>query len=126
MTSCHNIPQLALVFIIGIARNADQLDAVGIAQRAAEIPAVLLNQRLCGVRFFDMQPAPRLLADLFPIQARRHDPLAGALVQVVHLFLSLGKGKTNLLGGQVRRVAVQRIHDAGNKTVCCGAAGLRR
>ena len=44
MTSCHNIPQLALVFIIGIARNADQLDAVGIAQRAAKIPAVLPNQ----------------------------------------------------------------------------------
>ena len=106
MTSCHNIPQLPLVFIIGIARNADQLDAVGIAQRAAEIPAVLLNQRLCGVRFFDMQPAPRLLADLLSVQPGGHDPLAGALVQVVHLFLSLGKGKTNLLFGKVGSVAI--------------------
>ena len=61
MTSCHNIPQLALVFIIGIARNADQLDAVGIAQRAAKIPAVLPNQRFCRVRFFDMQSAPGFL-----------------------------------------------------------------
>ena len=101
MTSCHNIPQLALVFIIGIARNADQLDAVGIAQRAAKIPAVLPNQRFCRVRFFDMQSAPRLLADLFAVQPGRHDPLAGALVQIVHLFLRLGKGKADLLGGQV-------------------------
>lgn len=123
MTSCHNIPQLALVFIIGIARNADQLDAVGIAQRAAKIPAVLPNQRFCRVRFFDMQSAPRLLADLFAVQPGRHDPLAGALVQIVHLFLRLGKGKADLLGGQVRRVAVQRFHNAGDKTVGRCAAG---
>ena len=48
----------------------------------------------------------------------------GALVQIVHLFLSLGKGKEYLLFGQIGSVAVQRIHNARNKSVCCGTAGL--
>lgn len=44
MSSCHTIPQLPLVFIIGIAGDADQPDTVGVTQGAAEIPAVLLYE----------------------------------------------------------------------------------
>ena len=40
--------------------------------------------------------------------------------------MGLGKGEAYLLLGQVGGVAVQRVHDAGNKTVRCGTAGLRR
>ena len=47
-------------------------------------------------------------------------------MQVIHLFLRLGKGKADLLGGQVGGVAVQRVHHPGHKAVCCGAACLRR
>lgn len=121
----HNIPQFPLVFIIGIAGNADEFDAVGVGQGSIKIPAVLQNQRLSGGSFFYVQLAARDLPDLFAVQPGGHQTLAGALVQVVHLFLRLGKGKADLLGGQVGGVAVQRIHHPGHKTIRCGAAGLR-
>ena len=66
------------------------------------------------------------MSDLFSVQAGRHEALACALVQVVNLFLGLGKSKAYLLFGQIGSVEVQRVHNAGNKSVCCSAAGLGR
>ena len=63
---------------------------------------------------------------MFAIQPCSQDTLACALVQVVNLFLGLGKGKAYLLFGQIGSVEVQRVHNAGNKSVCCSAAGLGR
>ena len=80
----HNIPQFPLVFIIGIAGNADEFDAVGVGQGSIKIPAVLQNQRLSGGSFFYVQLAARDLPDLFAVQPGGHQTLAGALVQVVH------------------------------------------
>ena len=119
-------PQLPLILVIRIPCDADQLDAVRIGEGPVEITAVFLDLLLTGGRFFYIQFSSRRLADLFSVQARRQDPLAGALVQVVHLFLCLGKGKPDLLFGKVGSVEILCVHNTGNKTVCCGAAGLRR
>lgn len=119
-------PQLSLIFVIRIPCDADQLDAVRISESSIEITAVFFDLLLTGGRFFYGKLSARRLANLLAVQARRQDALAGALVQVVHLFLGLGKGEAYLLLGQVGGVAVQRVHDAGNKTVRCGTAGLRR
>lgn len=125
MVSYH-LPQFPLIFVIGIAGNADQFDALGIGEGPAEIPAVFFDLLLAGGRFFYVQFAARLLPDLPAVQPGGHQPLAGALVQVVNLFLRLGKGKADLFGGKVGSVAVQCIHDAADKTVGCIAAGPGR
>lgn len=98
-------PQLPLILVIRIPCDANQLDAVGISESSIEITAVFLICSLQGADFYGKLSARRL-ADLFSVQPGRQDPLAGALVQVVHLFLRLGKGKTNLLLGKVGGVAV--------------------
>ena len=98
--------QLSLIFVIRIPCDADQLDAVRISESSIEITAVFFDLLLTGGRFFYGKFAAGHLADLFSVQARRQDALAGALVQVVHFFLSLGKGKTNLLFGKVGSVAI--------------------
>ena len=67
---CNSPSQLPLVFIIGIARNANQLDAVRISESSIEITAVFFDLLLTGGGFFYCKFAAGHLADLFPIQAR--------------------------------------------------------
>lgn len=98
--------QLPLILVIRIPCDANQLDAVPISESPIEITAVFFDLLLTGGRFFYGKLSARRLANLLAVQARRQDALAGALVQVVHLFLRLGKGKTNLLLGKVGGVAV--------------------
>lgn len=67
MVSYH-LPQFPLIFVIGIAGNADQFDALGIGEGPAEIPAVFFDLLLAGGRFFYVQFAARLLPDLPAVQ----------------------------------------------------------
>ena len=119
------LSQFSLIFVIRIPRNANEFDAVCIAECAVKILAVFLDGILAGSGFFDNQFAATLLPNLLAVQFGGQHPLSGALMQVVNFLLGLCKGKAYLLFGEVNGVLIQCGNDRGHKTIGGGVASFQ-